>query len=213
MPKALTVDEKVADQIKSLRDDDEKKWAEISEIVDLPTGKAMLWYSVASVPKSKRIKNATADDVVRLRDDENLSWGDISARCMLSESTCRTMYKDKTGTDSRGLRIGKGGRPLKEASDLNGTGGKATKGKKSSGKTAPAAKDPWEGVEQTEEAITKRLTNYSVMYDGERVDVAKVKKVNLEKQTLLVTDTDGKSRTLRMAKVSQISKKKTSTPS
>ena len=52
---------------------------------------------------------ALAAQIVRAR-DAGQSWGMIFVRCQLPEGRVRRIFKEATAIDSRGLRIGKGGR-------------------------------------------------------------------------------------------------------
>ena len=209
MPRAttLTIDRDLAEEVTQLRDQEEKKWDEISEALGVAVGKCMLAYMAARVPKKELIKNATAADVVRLRDDQVLSWGEISVRCQLPESTCRAMYTDETGNTTKGLRIGKGGRhpngvtgvPSKKAA------GKATATKKAA---APAA-DLFDGVADGD--VAAMLTGYAIKINTgsgeEKMKVKAVKKVAKGK-AILVDGDSGESRTLKLSAITMISKRK-----
>lgn len=111
MAKVREVDPKL---IKELREDDDLSWADIAEQVDLPAGKCMYLYEVATTTPKTKISGRTEEElkraIVSARDDDNLSWGIISARSGRPEGWVRRVYEEITGTLSRGLRVGKGGR-------------------------------------------------------------------------------------------------------
>lgn len=150
-------------QVLKLRDKDGLAWHEIAANVGESMGKTMLAYEFAKVKPSEVVtaRNDTemGKKIVALRDKENLSWGVISARTRTPESTCRGLYTAATGTDTKGLRIGKGGRfpgssngarpakkaPVKKqvakkAPVKKQVAKKAPVGKKAPGKKAPAKK-------------------------------------------------------------------------
>lgn len=52
---------------------------------------------------------AVAAQIVRARDADQ-SWGLIAVRCQIPESRVRKIFAEATAIDSKGLRIGKGGR-------------------------------------------------------------------------------------------------------
>jgi len=54
-------------------------------------------------------ETALAAQIVRAR-DAGQSWGMIFVRCQLPEGRVRAIFKNATQIDSKGLRIGKGGR-------------------------------------------------------------------------------------------------------
>lgn len=99
-----------------LRDEDEMKWGEIAEELECTPGKAMLAHMIATIPPRQQIKWKTeeelAEKIVAARNDTTLSWGFIAAstRPVVAESKVRKLFTDTTGTPTRGLRIGKGGR-------------------------------------------------------------------------------------------------------
>lgn len=208
----LTIDQDLAEQVTQLRDQEEKKWDEIAEATGVAVGKCMLAYMAARVPKKELIKNATADDIVRLRDEKNLSWGEISVRAQLPESTCRALYTDSTGSTTKGLRIGKGGRHPGNIEGVKRTskkaaGGKATASKKAS-TTAQAPQ--LEGVDEAD--VAALLAGYAIkVTDGAGnttpMKVKTVKKVAKGKAVLVDGDT-GESRTIKLASITAISKRK-----
>lgn len=206
----LSLDQDFVEQVVKLRDTDEKKWAEIAEITEVAAGKCMLAYASAHVPKKEIIKNATAKDVVALRRDRSLSWGEISVRVLLPESTCRGMYEEATGESTKGLRIGKGGRhPNEDAPVKRSAKDKATaKGSKAKPETKGA--DLFADMEPTD--IKAAMTGYAIkVTDGnggtEKFAVKQVKKVANGKALIVDADT-GESRTIKLAAVTQISKRK-----
>jgi hypothetical protein len=210
MAKVLTLDADFTAQVKSLRDDEEKKWDEIAEITGIAVGKCMLAYAAATLPKKELIKNATAADIVNLRDERQLSWGQISVRCQLPESTCRTMYTQETGSTTKGLRIGKGGRHPggTEPTEKPAKAAKATKATKA--EAAPTkAVDLFEGME--EDAIKERLTGYAIkVADGAGgIEMLKIKAVKrAAKGKAVITTSEGDARTIKLAAVTSISTKK-----
>lgn len=94
-------------------------WATIAEELGIGAGKAQLLYLQHQVAPSDRIEGRNEADlakrIVSARDNQKLSWGAISARSGLTESRCRRIYEDTTGTPALGNRIGKGGRYASEA--------------------------------------------------------------------------------------------------
>lgn len=209
MAKALTLDTDLVAQVKALRDDEQKKWDEISEITGIAVGKCMLAYAAATLPKKELIKNPTAQDVVTLRDDRNLSWGQISVRCQLPESTCRTLYTEATGNTTKGLRIGKGGRhPGNAEPTEKATKAKTTKPKAEKAEAAPVS-DLFEGLD--EDGIKERLTGYAIkVSDGAGAsEMLKVKVVKrAAKGKAVITTVEGDARTIKLSAVTTISKKK-----
>lgn len=210
MAKVLEFDQELVQQLIKLRDDEEKKWGEISEIVGVPVGKCMLVYSSGKVAKKDRIKDATPADIKKLRDGDNISWNDISVRCGIPESACRRMYRDAGGED-RGNRIGKGGRyPGGSTKPEGGTAKKAGPGKKTA--AAKPAVNLFDG--KTDEEVTAMLTGYAIKVANgqggeELIKVKSVKKVNTAKGSIVLVDADsGSGRTLKLAAISQVSKRK-----
>ena len=202
----LNIDKELADKVVKLRDDEGKKWSEINEILGTATGKCMLAYSWAKVPKGERIKAATAADVVRLRDDQSLSWGDISVRTGINENACRSMYTEATKKSTLGNRIGKGGRhPGQSSGEPRAKGTKGTKAK------AEPAHDLF--AEMDNDAIKAALAGYAIKVDlGEGVVAVKIKSVKLvnkaKNKAVIVDAETGESRTVKLSAISVISKKK-----
>ena len=216
MPKNVEFDSKVSDKIVALRDDEGKKWDEVSEAVNMPVGKCMLVYNYAKVPKKDRIKNATAEDIVRLRDKETLSWGVISARTGYPEGSCRSMYEEKTGRSTKGNRIGKGGRypdgedkPAKTASAKKASGTTKKGGAKANTKAASSDEKVLAGMKP--DAVKAAITGFAIKVrtgnGGE--DIIKVAAVKSVKNgAIVLTDLAGQARTVKADAVFMISKKK-----
>ena len=141
-----------ADLMKSvvkLRDKDGKPWHEIAGELGESAGKVMLAYEMANLPASERVKFKgeadLANKVVSYRDKQKLSWGSMVARFDIPESRLRSIYEAKTGTSTKGNRIGKGGRyPNGVSGNSKAPAKKATKStrqtKKATAKKAPATK-------------------------------------------------------------------------
>jgi hypothetical protein len=205
-------DKPVLEQVVKLRETEEKKWAEISSIMDLPVGKLMLAYGVAKVKPKDRIKDPAPRDIVRLRDDEVLSWGDIMCRTGLSEGAARALYTEGTGKDTRGLRIGKGGRHPGSNGLVELDEKPAKPAKKAPAKRAPAGMSkevgPLQGLEP--DAVKPKLEKYAIQVDtGSGIEVIKVKQVKrVAKGTIVLVDADtGASRTIKQDSVVKISRK------
>jgi hypothetical protein len=211
-PKSVAFDEKTSAEIVRLRDDEGYKWGAISDAMEIPSGKAMLIYNFAKVPKKDRIKNATGEDIARLRDDEHLSWGVISARTGYPEGSCRSMYAEHTGTSARGNRIGKGGRlpgdvePKPKAEKAP----KAPKSEKPAKAPKPASK-PGKLDGLTPEEVKEAIEGYAIQVsvEGSEPDMIKVKAVKkVAKGSIVLTDDKGAGRTIKQAAVIAISKKR-----
>lgn len=196
----LTLDPKFVEKVVKLRDTDGKKWDEISDILNVAPGKCMLAHAAGVLPKKELIKNPTAADVVRLRDEQNLSWGEIMVRTMLPEGACRALYSEATGKDTKGNRIGKGGRHPGEGE------AKPAKSAKKAPKGGEAPAGPLAFF--AEDAVKDMLTGYAIKFgDGTAMKVKSVKKVS--KGKAIVVDADsGESRTIKLDSVAQISKRK-----
>lgn len=213
MAKPLTMDDSLVENVTKLRDDEGKKWSEITEATGVASGKCMLAYAYGQVPKKDRIKDATADDVIRLRDG-GISWGAVSVRCLLPESTCRTLYEKQTGNSTKGNRIGKGGRYPGE-STAEAKPAKAPREPRAA-KVAKVAKvaEPVNALftDVADDDVADMLTGFAIMVDlgnGEKetIKVSAVKKV--AKGKAIITDgSTGASRTVKLAAISKISVKK-----
>lgn len=209
MPKLVEFDKDVSDQIVALRNDG-SKWDEISQAVAMPTGKCMLIFDHATVRPKDRIKNATGKDVQRLRDEESLSWGMISAITQYPESACRSLYEEATGRETRGNRIGKGGRYPNgtDAPKKVAAGTKKTVAKKAAAKAAPKIAPEVDG--KTPEEIKEAVEGHAikVLVDGteETIKVKAVTKVS--KTSMALRDADGQGRTVKLATVTAVSKGK-----
>lgn len=202
---ALKLDSDLQAQVLKLRDDEGKKWDEIGEITGVAVGKCMLAYSAGHVPKKELIKNATTEDVQRLRDERGLSWGDIMVRTGLNEGQVRALY----GKETKGLRIGKGGR---HPDDVSGEPKVKGEKKAKAAKPAAPAHDLFAGMEEAE--IKDALTGYAIKVDNgdgttEPIKVKAVKRATAGK-VVLTDGTTGEARTIKMASISAISKKKVS---
>lgn len=111
----LEARKKLGDKIVEMRNEDPpRKWEEIAGELGTSTGRAMLLYMESTVRPKDRIRGANDEElgkkIAAARDEDRLSWGQIMARTGLSETKCRKLYEDATGTSTRGHRIGKGGR-------------------------------------------------------------------------------------------------------
>ena len=118
-----------------LREEQELKWGDIATELSCTPGKAMQAYMIHTVKPKDRIKGTDEEissAVVAAR-DEGASWGILIARTGLTEGALRNIYTEETGTDTRGLRVGKGGRPAD---------GDAPAPAKKAAKKAPAKKGP-----------------------------------------------------------------------
>jgi hypothetical protein len=107
----VEIDLKQAKQVARMRDNGQS-WAEISEELEIGTGKAMLLNLYARVEDEDRITGTEAQvarQVVKVRND-GYSWGAIMARTGMGEQKLRRMYEEATGETTKGNRIGKGGR-------------------------------------------------------------------------------------------------------
>lgn len=205
MAKTLELDRDLVEQVMKLRNDEEKKWDEINEITGVATGKLMLAYSFGSLAKKDMIKNATSADVVRLRDVESLSWGDIMVRTLLNEGTVRRLYTEGTKVDTKGLRIGKGGRHPGGADGLKAATAKG-------GGKAAGEKDHGLFTDVADSDVSDMLTGYAIKVDqgdGTTIPI-KVKTVKkaAKGKVILVDGTTGESRTLKLSAISAISKRK-----
>jgi len=159
-PEETTVEERKAareaknsilrDQIVKLRDEDEKKWDDITTELDVAQGKAMYLYLQAHVAPKDRIKAKTDEDmaaaIVKARDEDLLSWAQISVRSGVVEGRCHRLYEQATGESTLGNRIGKGGRypdgvtpPTRSAEGAENAVKKAA-AKKAAAKKAPVKK-------------------------------------------------------------------------
>jgi hypothetical protein len=97
-------------RVKKARDSG-KQWDDIAEEEGEGQGKCMLAYlCVTEELVTAKNEDMLNKRIVALRDNQQLSWGVISARVDRTEGHVRTVYLNETGVNSRGLRIGKGGR-------------------------------------------------------------------------------------------------------
>jgi biotin carboxyl carrier protein len=205
-------------QAVKLRDKDGLPWFEIAQRLDVPQGKALAAYEVASWPDNKVFKGtdaAKAKEIVRLRDKEALSWARIAARVDVTEAKCRTIYEETSGEPHRGNRIGKGGRyPSDVERPAKTAPAKVTKAaasKKAPAKTAANAKatgtrnvNKQLAIHQmNKDQLTARLTGKVIKFDHNgRVKTMKVGEVvNLAKKggNLTVADAKGNEFTFNIS--------------
>jgi len=150
MPTTAKDDKTQGDKVVKMREAG-KNWAEISETLSIRPGLAMYLFEKATVTSKNKIKGKDEAElkknIAAARDNQNLSWGTISARSGKSEGYCRSAYQEITGVESRGTRIGKGGRfpsengaaPAKKAAKTV-KAPKASKAVKKAAKAAPVKK-------------------------------------------------------------------------
>lgn len=209
-PKQIDFPQEMCDEVVALRDNEEYKWDQIGETLEIPPGKAMLIYSWAKLPKRERIKNASAEDIVRLRDEQMLSWGEIVVRVGYPESSCRSMYEESTGKSTKGNRIGKGGRHPGPQDEGAAPAKKAPAKKAAAKKAAPVkgGSAVLEGMEADEikEKLTGRAIKVHIGDDEEVITVKSVKRVTAK--TIVIADETGSGRTVKKEGVFQISRKK-----
>lgn len=157
----------VGTKIVKLKDDQGKTWGEISEAVGLPTGKCMFEYEKATVKPSTRITGKTDAELnkaIAKARNEGMSWGRIAARSGKSEGFCKSAFKEVTGEEARGHRIGKGGRfpdgdapaKAKGAVKAGGAAKKATGAVKKAAKKAPASKKAAAKKTPIKKAVAKK---------------------------------------------------------
>lgn len=251
MAKAAAVEEKAPrgandpdfqSKVVELRDESEMKWGEIAEELECTPGKAMLAYMIATIPPKQQIKWKTDEEltekVVAARDDENLSWGFIAAatRPGVAESKVRKLYTDSTGTPTRGLRIGKGGRyPDDERPDgapaakkVTTTAKKVPAKKAAAAKKAPVAK---KAAAPAKKAVAKKAANgptrakvalqdmdleqlkerlngktIQVTHDGKASKIAVASIISLEGDELSFADKAKKNRTVLLSEITGASR-------
>lgn len=151
MVKAKT--ETDAQKIVRLRDKDGMGWFEISQEMGMGQGKCQVLYFSENLDPKDVVKfkddEDAANKIVKLRDKDNVSWGIIGVRMNISESKVRRLYEEKTGTSTKGNRIGKGGRhpgdetgtrPAKKAAAKKVAAKKAVPAKKAAKATKSTAK-------------------------------------------------------------------------
>jgi AraC-like DNA-binding protein len=104
------------EEVVKLRDEEEAKWGEIAEQLEITPGKAMFLYMQAEVAGNPKSKITFKDDedlaakVVAARTEEMLSWGQIAARAGVSEGKLKRLFATAAEEIAVGHRIGKGGR-------------------------------------------------------------------------------------------------------
>lgn len=94
---------------------EEKSLADIAEELGVARGQVALAELRGRIPVKQRQEleddpETLTSETVRMRDKEAASWGIISATLGVPESLVRSTYKEATGKDHKGSRIGKGGR-------------------------------------------------------------------------------------------------------
>lgn len=193
-----------------LRKEDGLKWDEIADKMGTTTGRVLMAWNIATVG-NKRIKGTQeerASHIVRLREELH-SWGQIAAIVNLNEGFVRSEYHRLTGTPTRGLRVGRGGkypndmpdseRPVKAAKPAPQRKVK----QEATGKTALVDLD----LDGLKEALTQRAIQ--VNRDGAAPEMVKVKEVkSLAKGTVTLTNEKGSSRTIKVANIGKVSKQK-----
>lgn len=206
-------DEKATAEIVKRREAGEK-WGEIAEAVELSTGKVMFMYEVSQVQPKDRIKYKDDDElaskIVEAR-EKGQSWGTIMARANIGEGKARKLYSDATGEDTKGLRVGKGGRP---ASNGSGPAKKAAKGSAAAKKATQAAVNkrsagPVKNLNDMNlEEITNRLTGKTITLgrSGKQTKALVKKVVALAKGEMAFSDAKGASRTVKVSDIVKASR-------
>lgn len=200
-------DDKLRDGVVAAREN-EDSWATIAKKFDITQGRAMYLYMEATIPKKDRINPEKMSDeelqkwVVTYREDEDdpRSWGWLSAASGLGEQRLRTIYKEGSGKDWLGQRIGKGGR-------YPGDKTPAGKGKKAAKDSNPSKKHI---ADMSLKELKERMTGKDITVDiggkGKKVHVNKVTGRSKDGKEFRVQDGDGKSRTFAFAKVKRVSR-------
>jgi hypothetical protein len=220
-----------------LRDEQEMKWGEIATELECTAGKALLAYLIATIKPKDQIKWKDDEDVlsaaiVKARDTDNLSWGFISAatRPYVAESKVRSLYTAATETDTRGLRIGKGGRypgdenpngdapakpakkaPAKKVAAKKVAAKKAAPAKKAPAKKAAANKAPAAKAQIADmdlDQLKERLNGKTIMVQqGDRkVKIAVATVLGLENGELSFADKAKKNRTVVLTDIAGASR-------
>ena len=220
----------VGEQIVDLRDNQGLGWAEISEQLGIGQGKAMLLHMYASVAEEDRITanndEQLAKKIAKAR-ESGLSWGQIMARTGLGEGKCRSLFESATGESSLGNRIGKGGRypsdaerpaPAKKAATAKkGAGKKAAPAKKAAAATKKGAGSkaelPPAGTPLADFTLAQmqaRMNGKVMTVNREGGGVERIQVKNISRKTnageIVLTDKDGKSRTVLAAAVKSVTK-------
>lgn len=228
------VDLKLAKQVAKMRDG-EQSWSEISDELGISAGKAMLLNMYARVDDDDRITgNDTqiAKAVVKER-KAGASWGVLMARTGLGEARLRSMYTDQTGEDTKGNRIGKGGRypgdvkpddedaaPAKKSAKKAAAPAKKAAKAAKAGKAQGAEKSPLADavnptgnsplVDWPLEKLKERLDGKTIKVVGDNDTVRSIKVRSIKKKTkdgeVHLTDQDGKSRTVLAVHIKSASK-------
>lgn len=200
-----------ADQVGEMRDN-EMSYEDIATELGISKGSVMMGALIAKVTPKERVKFKDDEDlgtqIVDLRDNEQVSWGMIAARAQVPESKVRKLYTDTSGVDSKGLRIGRGGRfPAGMEPTDNGTATKPAK------KAVKAKADPNPGRKNLGDMdldeITARLEGKTVTIGrgakSEKVGVKSVK--DLEGGELTFVDAKGgKTRTVEVKNIVRASR-------
>lgn len=175
--------DELMERVKSLREDDSKKWGEIAEELEVSVGKVMFLYECSKVKPKDRIKYEDDDDLAKqivAARKEGQAWGTIMARAQIGEGKARSLYTQATGEDTKGLRVGKGGRPA-----ANGNGKSSAAAKKTSAKVEKAkAPTPKHISEMTIAELRERLVGKVITIGGR--GGKKVEKIPVTKITKLV---------------------------
>lgn len=204
-------------KVVELREGQEMKWDEIATEMECQPGKAMLAYLVQTIPARQKIKGSDEDvaqKIVAARDEDQDSWGRISARANLPESRVRKIYTDTSGINSRGLRIGKGGR-FPEGVERPAKAEKAPAAKKvAAAKKVPVAKkaaakprgNPL--LKMDVDQLAKRINGKTITVDRDGSDERiKVKSVSdLSDGIVEFTDQAGKARTIEVSTITKCSR-------
>lgn len=208
-------------EVVKFRDTDEMKWDEIADKLSTTTGKVLMAYGNAKIG-NKRLKGTPEErsaHVVRLRDEEDMSWGQVMIVTGLNEGYVRSRYTELTGTDTRGLNLGRGGRrPLDWAGEVNGSAPakKAVASKKAAAPKAPPKTKKEStgkvGVGDLDlDGLKERLEGAAVMIQrGDKTETIQVSKVQGLKSGAVTVSThpNGSSRTFKVADISKVGRKR-----
>ena len=109
----LVLDAAFVKAVVKARDKDGLKWDEIAEQMESTPGKCILAHMYGTLPDEDKVTGTMAQRskaIPNLRDKDLLSWGQISVRVDMPESRVRAVYRDLTGNNDRGNRVGRGGK-------------------------------------------------------------------------------------------------------
>lgn len=199
---AVLTSDKDIKQVVRLRQNEALKWDEIAERMGTSAGKCMFAFMVGTAKPLK----GTPENIAKARQGGE-SWGLIAARTGMTEGAVRKAFKEATGKDPLGTRIGKGGRPVGSGGSVNGSApakraAKATK--------APAKKAAAKGggsklrdlvvsgqatLEQVQAGLTGKQVKMTRNGKDEVISVAEVTKVG--KGVITVKADDGRSRAIK----------------